>query len=121
MGVPHAETTCVCLPAVQKYNARANADRQSIVLDAFWADPDIAATLTKHSLVRGQADLGDALDAVIRELGLPRTLKDYGIGRDKLGAIAESSLKDPCCQFNVIALEEKTQVMEILEMCLGDQ
>ncbi|KUI58246.1 Alcohol dehydrogenase 4 [Cytospora mali] len=121
LGVPHAETTCICLPAVQKFNAKANAEQQQIVLDAFWSDPDIAGALTRHNLVKGQADLGDALDAVIRELGFPRTLKDYGIGRDKLEAIAESSLKDACCQWNAIPLEKKEQVLEILEMCLGDQ
>ncbi|KAH8757347.1 alcohol dehydrogenase [Diaporthe sp. PMI_573] len=121
MGVPHAETTCICLPAVQKFNAKVNAQQQVLVVDAFWDDPDTAAALTKHSLVRGKADLGDALDAVIRELGFPRTLGEYGIGRDKLEAIAESSLKDPCCQFNAIPLEKKEQVLEILEMCLGGQ
>lgn len=121
IGVPHAETTCICLPAVQKFNAKVNAQQQALVVEAFWEDPDIAATLTKHSLVRGQADLGDALDAVIRELGFPRTLREYGVGRDKLEAVAESSLKDPCCQFNAIPLERKEQVLEILEMCLGDQ
>lgn len=121
IGVPHAETTCICLPAVQKFNARVNAQQQTLVIDAFWDDKDIAAALTKHSLVRGQADLGDALDAVIRELGFPRTLREYGVGRDKLEAVAESSLKDPCCQFNAVPLERKEQVLEILEMCLGDQ
>ena len=121
MGVPHAETTCICLPAVQKFNAKVNAQQQALVVDAFWDDPDIAAALTKHSLVKVQADLGDALDAVIRELGFPRTLGEYGIGRDKLEAIAERSIKDVCCHFNAIPLERKEQVLEILEMCLGDQ
>ncbi|KAJ4423245.1 hypothetical protein N0V82_002106 [Gnomoniopsis sp. IMI 355080] len=121
IGVPHAETTCVCLPAVQKYNAKVNTSQQAIVLDAFWGQPDISGVLTKRGLVKGQADLGDALDALIRELGLPRTLKDYGIGRGKLEGIAESSLNDICCGWNVIPLEKKEQVLEILEMCLGDE
>ncbi|KAJ4387930.1 hypothetical protein N0V93_008533 [Gnomoniopsis smithogilvyi] len=121
IGVPHAETTCVCLPAVQKFNAKVNASQQAIVLDAFWGQPDISTVLTKRGLVKGEADLGDALDAVIRELGLPRTLKDYGIGRDQLEGIAESSLRDVCCEWNVIPLKKKEQVLEILEMCLGDE
>lgn len=76
--------------------------------------------LAKRGLIRSEADLGDALDAIIRELGLPRTLKAYGIGRDQLEGIAESSLKDVCCGWNVIPLKKKEQVLEILEMCLGD-
>jgi hypothetical protein len=43
------------------------------------------------------------------------------VGRDKLDAIAESSLGDVCCKWNVIPLLEKGQVMEILEMCLEDE
>lgn len=121
IGVPHAETTCVCLPAVQKYNAKVNASQQAIVLDAFWGQPETAAVLAKRGLVKGEADLGDTLDAIIRELGLPRTLRDYGIGRDQLEGIAESSLKDVCCGWNVIPLQKKEQVLEILEKCLGDE
>lgn len=105
---------------MQKYNAKVNAAQQAIVLDEFWGQPDISGTLTKRGLSKGNADLGDALDALIRELGLPRTLKDYGIGRNQLEGIAESSLNDICCGWNVIPLEKKEQVLEILEMCLGE-
>lgn len=130
MGVPHAETTCICLPAVQKYNVaqannanNANAvhQAQALLLDIFWTEPDIATALERRGLVRGgDADLGDALDAVIRELGLPRTLQEYGIvGQDQLDRIAESSLRDSSCQRNVVPLERKEQILEILNMCLG--
>lgn len=114
------ETTCVCLPAVQKYNAKVNADQQSKVLTVLWAEPVIAEVLRGHSLVEAQADLGDALDAIIRELGFPRSLKAYGIGRDKLEQIAQSSIGDICCKWNAIPLEKPEQVLEILEMCLED-
>jgi alcohol dehydrogenase class IV len=136
-GVPHAgvsplrqvqvtfsnfpETTCVCLPAVQKFNAKVNSTQQKELLDVLWGEPDIAAVLTKYALVEDKADLGDALDAIIRELGFPRSLKAYGVGRDKLDAIAQSSLGDVCSKWNAIPLVEKGQVMEILEMCLEDE
>lgn len=112
---------CICLTAVQKFNAKHNAQQQALVVDAFWANPDTAEVLTKHSLVKGEADLGDAVDAVMGELGFPRTLGEYGTGRDRLEAIADSSLRDACCQFNLIPLERKEQALEIMEMCLGDQ
>jgi alcohol dehydrogenase class IV len=121
LELTQTETTCIALPAVQKFNAKVNADRQAIVLGAFWGDEKISTVLEKHGLVRDKADLGDALDAIICELGFPRTLKEYGIGRDKLDVIAESSLKDALCQKNIIPLTEKEQVLEILEMCVGDQ
>jgi alcohol dehydrogenase class IV len=111
----------VCLPAVQRFNAKVNVTQQKELLDVLWSEPEIAEVLVKYSLVEGKADLGDALDAIIRELGFPRSLKAYGVGRDKLDVIAESSLGDVCCKWNAIPLVEKGQVMEILEMCLEDE
>lgn len=120
MGVPHAETTCVALPAVLKFNKRVSAERQNIVAEALWGEETARRVFEKYNLDKEKADLGDLLDAIIRELGFPRTLKTYGIGRDKLDAIAENALKDHLCQMNVIPLTEKEQVLEILEMCIGD-
>ena len=97
-----------------------NSDQQSKVLDALWGESVVAEVLKRHSLTEGQADLGDALDAIIRELGFPRSLKAYGIGRDKLDQIAESSIGDVCCKWNVIPRIKPEQVLEILEMCLED-
>ena len=79
-------------------------------------DPIIAEVLHERLNDLATADLGDILDAVIRELGLPRSLADVGIGRDKLDMLAENSLHDPQCQSNPVPLTEKAQVLEILEM-----
>ncbi|CAK7199998.1 hypothetical protein SEUCBS139899_002686 [Sporothrix eucalyptigena] len=120
-GVPHAETTCVLLPAVLKYNARVNRDQQKLVLDTLWDEPIVAEALLKQArLDRETADLSDALDAIIRLLDLPRTLSHYGIGRDKLDSIATISLTDWMCQTNPVPLETAAQVKEILEQCLGE-
>ena len=35
-----------------------------------------------------KAHLGDVLDAVIRELGMPRSLKEVGVGREKFAELA---------------------------------
>lgn len=79
-------------------------------------DPIIAEVLHERLDNLATADLGDILDAVIRELGLPRSLADVGIGRDKLDMLAENSLHDPLCLSNPVPLTEKSQVLEILEM-----
>lgn len=70
----------------------------------------------KHYAEAAEVDLGDVLDAVIRELGLPRSLQAVGVGRDQFDALAEHSLYDRWCQTNVVPLQEKGQVLEILEM-----
>ncbi|TVY41300.1 Dehydrogenase [Lachnellula occidentalis] len=120
-GVPHAETTCVLLPAVQKFNAPVNGAQQAELVAILWDDPIVASVLEKHKLTRETGDLGDVLDAIIRELGFPRTLKEYNIGRENLEKIAESSLGDICATWNAISLVKKEQVLEILEMCVGDE
>lgn len=63
-----------------------------------------------------KADLGDLLDVFIRELGMPRTLKEVGIGRDKLDSLAQNSLNDLWIKTNAKPITEKSQVLEILEM-----
>ncbi|KAI9701537.1 MAG: hypothetical protein M1836_001593 [Candelina mexicana] len=118
LGVGHGETSCIMLPSVCKFNAKVNSDRQKKVIDILWGDKVVEKVLQKWKVDR-QAELGTVLNAIIGELGMPRTLKDVGIGKDKLDGLAENSLKDPWCKSNPIPLEEKRQVMEILDMASG--
>lgn len=82
-----------------------------------WEDRVIAEVLLKHSLYQSQCKLGDALGAIIHELGLPRSLKEYGIDRDQLQRIATNSLEDGMCRTNPIPITSVEQVMAILEKC----
>jgi alcohol dehydrogenase class IV len=120
LGVGHGETSCILLPAVLSYNARANSEKQEKVKNIIWSDETVVQVLKKAGLEKDKSNAGDALDAVFRALGMPRTLKDVGVGRDKLDILAENSLHDPCCAANPIPLTEKAQVMEILEMVVDD-
>ena len=120
LGVGHGETSCIMLPAVCKWNKRINITQQQKVLDILWSEPSIKAVLQKH-LEEDKNDLGDALDVIFRELGMPRSLKDVGVGRDKLDALATGSLQDKWCKTNPIPLEAKEQVMEIVQLVIGDQ
>jgi alcohol dehydrogenase class IV len=47
---------------------------------------------------------------------MPRTLSDVNVSRDHLDALAANSLHDRWCKTNPVPLEEKSQVLEILEM-----
>lgn len=79
-------------------------------------DPVVAEVLRSHAITVEDSDLGDILDTVIRELGMPRSLADVEVGRDKLDALAEHSLHDRWCRTNPVPLKRKEQVLEILEM-----
>ena len=120
LGVGHGETSCVNLPAVCKWNAAQNAnnDRQSNCLKILLEDP-VTRKLIEDKLGHEsaeKADLGDVLDIIIRELGMPRTLKEVNVSRDKFDILAKNSLGDIWIQTNAKPITEKEQVLEILEM-----
>ncbi|KAE8375085.1 alcohol dehydrogenase [Aspergillus bertholletiae] len=118
LGVGHGETSCVLLPAVCKFNARhgANGERQERVKGFLLRQEAVGEVLERRSLDATKMDLGDVLDAVFRELGMPRSLKEVGVGREQLDQLAENSLHDRWCKTNPVPLMEKSQVLEILEM-----
>ena len=74
-GVPHGITSCVTLPAVMEWNAGVNAARQAEVSAAFGGAGEPA---------------GQVLRRFVAGLGLPTRLREVGIARDDLSAIAAS-------------------------------
>ena len=116
-GVGHGETSCVCLPAVCKFNAArgANVERQEI----------LASALLKIDAVRllmegrgGAAGLGDILAEIIHALGLLRTLGDVGLGRDLVDTLALNTTRDKWAATNPVPLTEKDTVLEVFAMML---
>ncbi|KAJ7870932.1 hypothetical protein B0H14DRAFT_2725015 [Mycena olivaceomarginata] len=122
-GVGHGQTSGILLPAVCKYNAlhRANLDRQAIVTTILWGVPEMRRLAENKGLKEDRADLGDLLDVLVRALGMPRTLAEVGMRRERLDQLAEYSLLDVWSATNPVPLTEKAQVMEILEMVAGDR
>ena len=72
-GVPHGYTSCVMLPHVLRFNEPVNAERQAWVSEA---------------LGRPDEKAGDAVAALIANLGLPATLRDVGVKPEQLDEIA---------------------------------
>ncbi|KAE8445288.1 hypothetical protein EG329_013526 [Mollisiaceae sp. DMI_Dod_QoI] len=123
LGVGHGETSCIMLPAILKYNFKHGDERvrkpQQKVLDLLWGEATVEKVLKNRGLAKEKSDAGDVVGAVISELGMPRTLKDVGIGNDQLDALAENCLKDPWLKTNPIPLTKKEQVLEVLDMVVG--
>lgn len=71
--VPHGHTSCIMLPAVMRWNKSANRDRQALVAAAMGHPGE---------------DAGDVLDALIRVLGMPRSLRDVNVGPEHFERIA---------------------------------
>jgi alcohol dehydrogenase class IV len=118
-GVGHGETSCILLPAVCKYNKRVNARQQEQLKKVLYEEEVVKSALKDAELIEGEVDLGDVLRSIFNALGMPKTLREVGIGREKLNVIAENSLKDHYCHTNPIPLENKDDILALLEIVIG--
>ncbi|KAI1862727.1 uncharacterized protein JN550_010064 [Neoarthrinium moseri] len=120
LGVPHGITSCIMCPAVMKFNIKHGsssseiAARQEKIRNILWSEPEVATKLKAAGLSTA-ADLGDLLDAVIRALGLPRTLKELDIPREVLPRLSKRALHDFWAPTNPVPLVRAEQVREILD------
>jgi maleylacetate reductase len=100
-GVPHGETSCVLLPAVMRWNASSNPDRQRLIAQA---------------LDRSDGDAASALASLIANLSLPCRLGDVGVGRAAFSAIAAKAIKDPLTKNNPRPVSSPADIEEVLEL-----
>jgi alcohol dehydrogenase class IV len=100
-GVPHGHTSCIMLPAVMAWNQPANAARQALVAAA---------------MGRPGGDASEALDGLIRGLGMPRSLGAVKIGREHFERIAVQAMSTPWVPRNPRPIPGPAQVREILEL-----
>lgn len=100
-NVAHGHTSCVLLPAVLEWNSVVNADRQRALSAAMGAPGRTAGELVK---------------ALVRDLDQPTTLRDVGIKREHLAAIAQRALDYGPVKANPRPIKSAADVMEILEL-----
>lgn len=99
-GVPHGYTSCILLPHVLAFNAKASGQKQKLISEAFG---DVA----KPASV--------ALAEIVSRLGMPTRLRDVGVTREHFRAIAEGSLLNAWVRANPEPINQVDQVLEILE------
>lgn len=100
-GVPHGHTSCVMLPAVLRWNATVNGQRQAALSEAMGA-PE-----------RPVADLAAEL---VARLGLPGSLPAVNIARESLDDIAQRALAYEPVRMNPRPIRGASDVREILEL-----
>ncbi|WP_041799030.1 iron-containing alcohol dehydrogenase [Rhodopseudomonas palustris] len=99
--VPHGHTSCVMLPAVMRWNKSVNRERQALVAAA---------------MGHPGKDAGDVLDALIRVLGMPRSLREVNVGPEHFERIADQAMGTPWVPRNPRKIDGPAQVREILEL-----
>jgi alcohol dehydrogenase class IV len=129
LGVGHGHTSCIMLPAVMKWNASRASEAQNDILGqqeilkkVLLMEESVTSVLQEANINVQKCDVGDILRAVFNKLGMPATLKEVGVGRDKFDTLATNSLNDAFLPTNPVPLLEKDadKVLEILELVAGD-
>ena len=100
-GVAHGHTSCVMLPAVLRWNAAVNSERQRALSEAMGAPERPAA---------------DLVAALIASLDLPRSLRAVNIARSSLDDIAKRALGYEPVQMNPRPISRPEDVREILDL-----
>jgi maleylacetate reductase len=100
-GVAHGHTSCVMLPAVLRWNAAVNRERQRALSEAMGVSDRPAADLV--------AELVAALDQ-------PGSLRAVNIKRENIGEIAERAMTYAPVRMNPRPIKSPNDVKEILEL-----
>lgn len=100
-GVPHGHTSCVMLPAVLRWNASFNGERQK-ALSAAMGAPERPA--------------GDLVAELVQRIGQPDSLRALGIKRESLPDIAERAMTYAPVRRNPKKISGPADVVEILEI-----
>ena len=107
-NVPHGEANAILLPHTMRYNLDACADRQRLIAEAIG--------VANGSMSDEDAGLAaaDAVDALCRELDLPRTLREVDVPEDGLEYIATATLQDRSLSTNPRPVTDAGPIMEVL-------
>jgi maleylacetate reductase len=100
-GVPHGLTSCVLLPSVLRYNEIATAAQQSVVAKA---------------MGRAGIPAAQIVEDLVGQLGLPRTLGEVGVKKDKFEAIAKAAMQDRGIYGNPRPIKGWEDIVAILEL-----
>ena len=99
-GMSHGETSCVMLPHVLRFNEPVNAARQAV----------LATMIGEPS-----KSLGNIIAELVTHLGLPGRLRDAGVSRDVLPAVAQAAIHDSFVVANPRPIESASEIEKILE------
>ena len=100
-GVPHGYTSCVMLPAVLRFNADVDPERQAAV----------SAALDRPGMSAHQA-----VAELVAELGLPRTLGEVGVTHERFALIAEHAMLERWIRSNPRPIADPEAVLALLAM-----
>jgi maleylacetate reductase len=111
-GVAHGHTSCVCMPAVNRFNYKVNSKQQDHIKQIL-----VERGIVEKLGLQDSPDLQpwEILLAFIKFIGMPHSLTEVGVKEQDFGRIAKETLTDFWSRMNPIPLDSEDQVMRILE------
>ncbi len=99
-NVPHGYCSCVMSPSVLEWNAEYDDSRQGRI---------------NACLGNTHGTAAESLDAFIRGLGMPRSLKEVGVEADQFQKVAEYTMLDIWGRTNPRPVRSPADILEILK------
>lgn len=99
--VPHGYTSCINLPYILEYNELAIPEKCRLVADCLGASDKNAAK---------------AMDSLIRNCGMPRTLGDVDFPMELFDKVCEYSMQNPWTACNPRPLQSPDDIAKIMTM-----
>lgn len=109
-GTPHGVANAVLLPHIMAYNAEFTADKYRNIAKAMGVK-DTEAMSTKAAR---QAAV-EAVKQLNKDVGIPATLKEIGVKKEDIAALAQAAFADVCTGGN----PRDTNIKEIEELYLS--
>ncbi len=100
----------IVLPHTMRFNAPATQLGAARIADALRVDPTMDASLPVEP-----ARAVESLESLLGKLPIPRRLRDIGVDRNDLGAIAEAAMSDWFIGRNPRQVSNADEVLAILE------
>jgi len=91
-----------------RFNAEHAADKLAMAAQALGVD---TTDMTDHDAALAAAD---AVEALMREVNHPMTLRELGVPEDALGTAALHALADTATLFNAHPVYDPAEVLELL-------
>lgn len=109
-GLPHGITSCLTMPAVIEFNAKAAGPRMRQIARSM----GLRAGVGEDAQAVG-ARVARTLRRIIRGMGLPTRLREVGADRKDFAAIAEHVLGDPLMASNPRRVERAEEILPLLD------
>ncbi len=106
---PHGDANAILLPHTIRFNAVEGAKQLRAIAEA------LSITTDGRSAEGVASAVADEIDRMCVDLGLPRRLRDVGVGRDDLETIAVATLGDRGLRTNPRPVHGRDEVLGILE------